>query len=167
MSQEKPLNIIKGAILLEYKGKAFYETALQNTKSEAVREIFNTLADEEKKHIDILEEQYGNLMQKGKLKAVERDEKPMDISSVVITEKVQQEVSAVGYEAAAISAAMELEKRAVRFYSEHASSTDDQVAKELYQWLGNWEKTHLTFLSELDRELMESIWYDNKFWPVI
>jgi rubrerythrin len=132
-----------------------------------VGEIFNTLANEEEKHIDILEEQYGHLMRLGKLKAVERDEKPMDISSVVITEKVQQEVSAAGYEAAAISAAMALEEQAVKFYSEHANSTDDMTAKELYQWLANWEKTHLTFLSELDRELMESIWYDNKFWPVI
>jgi len=60
---------------------------------------------------------------------------------------------------------MALEKQAVKLYSKHASSTDDQVGKELYQWLANWEKTHLTFLSELDRELMESVWYDNKFWP--
>lgn len=167
MSQEKPLDIIKGAMLLERKGKAFYENAFQNTKSGAVSEIFNTLADEEKKHIDVLEEQYGHLMRRGKLKAVKRDERPMDISSVVITEKVQQEVSAAGYEAAAISAAIALEEQAVKFYSEHANSTDDLMAKELYQWLANWEKTHLTFLSELDRELMESIWYDNKFWPVI
>jgi rubrerythrin len=96
MSQEKPLDIIKGAILLERKGKAFYETTFQNTKSEGVREIFNTLANEEKKHIDVLEEQYGNLMREGKMKTVERDERPMDISSVVITEKVQQEVPAAG-----------------------------------------------------------------------
>jgi len=167
MSQENPLDIIKGAILLERKGKAFYESTFRNTKSEGVREIFNTLANEEKKHIDILEEQFGHLIREGKLKAVERDERPMDISSVVITEKVQREVSAAGYEAAAISAAIALEEQAVKFYSEHASSTDSQVAKELYQWLANWEKTHLTFLSELDRELMESIWYDNKFWPII
>ena len=167
MSQEKPLDIIKGAILLERKGKAFYENAFQNTKSETVGEIFNTLANEEEKHIDILEEQYGHLMREGELKAVKRDEKPMDISSVVITEKVQQEVSAAGYEAAAISAAIALEEQAVKFYSEHASSTDNHIEKELYQWLANWEKTHLTFLSELDRELMENIWYDNKFWPVI
>ncbi len=60
-----------------------------------------------------------------------------------------------------------LEEQTVKFYSEHASSTDDYVAKELYHWLANWEKTHLTFLSELDRELSESVWYDNKFWPVI
>lgn len=167
MSRDKALDIIKGAILLEHKGSAFYEAASQNTKSESVREIFNTLANEEKKHIDILREQYGNLMREGMLKPIEQDEKPVDISRAVITEKIRQEISAAGYEAAAISAAMALEEQAVKFYSECASFTDDQVAKELYQWLANWEKTHMVFLSELDRELMESIWYENKFWPVI
>ena len=52
MSQENTLDIIKGAILLERKGKTFYETTARNTASEAVREIFETMAAEEEKHAD-------------------------------------------------------------------------------------------------------------------
>ncbi len=76
-------DLIRGAIFLEHRGRAFYEAASQNTKSEAAREISNTLAEPE-------------------------DEKHADISSAVITKKVRQEVSAAGYEGATISSPMVL-----------------------------------------------------------
>ena len=88
------------------------------------------------------------------------------VTKAVLTEEVRKEISAAGYEAAAISAAMAMEEKAVKFYAESAASTDDPVAKGLYRWLADWEKSHLVFLSELDEELTESIWYDNKFWPI-
>lgn len=166
MMEDKVLEIIKGAILLEHRGKSFYELAAQNAENEMVRQVFETMAAEEGKHIEILNDQYAHLKREGKLKPMPREGKPLDVISSVITQKIKQEVSAAGYEAAAISAAMAMEEKAVQFYAESAGSTDDPLAQELYQWLANWEKTHLTFLSQLDRELTESIWYDNKFWPI-
>lgn len=166
MPEDNVLEIIKGAILLEHRGKSFYELAAQNTQNEMVRQVFETMAAEEGRHIEILNEQYANLKKEGKLRPVQEEGKPLDVISGVITQRIKQEVSAAGYEAAAISAAMAMEEKAVQFYGEQANSTDNPVAQELYQWLANWEKTHLTFLSELDRELTESIWYDHKFWPI-
>jgi rubrerythrin len=58
-----------------------------------------------------------------------------------------------------------MEKKAIAVYSERAESATDQSEKELYQWLSNWEKDHLQILAQLDKELMEQIWYDNSFWP--
>lgn len=165
MQNEKALDIIKGAILLERKGKAFYETTARNTKSEGVREVFDTMAAEEEKHIEILSRQYESLVREGKLSQIEYSDQPESISTQVLTKKIRDEISAASYEAAAISAAMAMEDNAVRFYSHRATTTPDSLEKELFNWLANWEKTHLQFLSDLDNELKESVWYDNRFWP--
>jgi len=45
MQHENALDIIKGAILLERKGKAFYEATAKNTKSNAVKDVFETMAE--------------------------------------------------------------------------------------------------------------------------
>lgn len=167
MSQETALDIIKGAILLERKGKAFYETTARNTGSDAVREIFETMAAEEEKHIDILSKHYESLVRSGKLIAVKYEKLPQQISAAVLTKQVREQITAASFEAAAITAAMAMEDNAVKFYSQRAATTKDMLEQNLFNWLTNWEKTHLQFLSDLDNELKESIWYDNQFWPIV
>jgi rubrerythrin len=167
MSQGKALDIIKGAILLERKGKAFYEMTARNTRSDAVKEIFETMADEEEKHIDILSRQYESLVRSGKLNDVKYEKRPQQIRAAVLTKQVREQIMAASFEAAAITAAMAMEENAVKFYSQRAAKTKDKLEQELFNWLTNWEKTHLQFLSDLDNELKESVWYDNQFWPVV
>jgi len=165
MHHEKALDIIKGAILLERKGKAFYEATAHNTSSNAVKEVFETMAAEEEKHIDILSKHYESLVREGKLSQIEYTDQPENISTQVLTKRIRDEITAASYEASAISAAMAMEDNAIRFYSQRATTTTDNLEKELFNWLSNWEKTHLQFLSDLDNELKESVWYDNNFWP--
>jgi len=167
MLQGQALDIIKGAILLERKGKAFYETTARNSQSNAVKEIFETMAAEEEKHIDILTKHYESLARAGKLSDLKYDVTPQNISTSVLTKKVREQITAASYEAAAITAAMAMEDNAVRLYSERANTTTNPLEKELFDWLANWEKTHLQFLSDLDQELKESVWYDNQFWPIV
>jgi rubrerythrin len=167
MLQGQALDIIKGAILLERKGKAFYETTARNSQSNAVKEIFETMAAEEEKHIEILTKHYESLVRSGKLSDLKYDVTPQNISTSVLTKKVREQITAASYEAAAITAAMAMEDNAVRFYSERANTTKNPLEKELFEWLTNWEKTHLQFLSDLDQELKESVWYDNQFWPIV
>jgi rubrerythrin len=166
MPQEQALDIIKGAILLERKGKAFYETTARNTQSEAVKEIFETMAAEEEKHIEILSKHFESLVRSGKLSNVKYDEKPHQISAAVLTKQIREQITAASFEAAAITAAMSMEDNAVKFYSQRAQTTTNPLEKELFDWLSNWEKTHLQFLSALDNELKESVWFDNQFWPM-
>jgi rubrerythrin len=59
---------------------------------------------------------------------------------------------------------MAMEKNAVRLYTDRAANTSDPEEKALYDWLSRWEQSHLRFLSEVDREITERIWHDNRFW---
>ncbi len=78
---------------------------------------------------------------------------------------MKEKISSAGFEAAAISAAIDFEKRAIDVYARQAEATADPNEKALYKWLSDWEKGHLKVLSDMDNQLKEKIWNDNQFWP--
>jgi rubrerythrin len=84
---------------------------------------------------------------------------------MILSEEVKKNISSAGYEAAAIAAAIDMEKRAIEVYGEQAKTAADPAERSLFAWLSDWEKGHLKILSDLDNELKEKIWFDNQFWP--
>jgi rubrerythrin len=166
MTDKKSIDILKGAILLEHRGKALYESVLLSSKNEGIRNLFDRLAQEEKKHIKVLNKQFSRLSKGDDFDLPELEKEAAKTSEAVITEEIVNSVSGAGYEAAVISAALEFEKNAVSYYSENAVSAESTDEKKLYMWLTDWEKTHMLILAQLDKELREKIWYDNQFWPL-
>jgi rubrerythrin len=166
MTKDQTLDILKNAILLEKRGRAFYSKVARQTSVKAVKQFFEILADEEDKHIQILSGQFKSYQDKQKFDPGDYPaDKKTGIASTVLTRQLQEEISAADYEAAAISAAMSMEENAIKLYSERAEKAHDTNEKALYNWLAKWERQHLDFLSAIDRELKEQIWYDNSFWP--
>ena len=159
-------DILKTAILLELRGKAFYNTAARETKSEAVRKIFTMMAEEEDEHIAFLSRQFAEYKKSGRF-AQNAIEKPADDAeaAMILSEKVKKDISAAGFEAAAISAAIDFENRAIEIYQGRANEATDSNERDMYQMLANWERTHFRLLHKLDEDLKEQIWYDNNFWP--
>jgi len=166
MAEEKTLDILKGAVLLEHRGRALYRSVIDSSPSEGVRELFNTLYREEEKHIDILTKQFARISKGESFDISELTDEHASLLDAVVTEKIVKRVSGAGYEAAVIAAALEFEKNAVKFYSDRASSAESKEEKKLFKWLTEWEKGHMLMLARLDNELKEKIWYDNQFWPL-
>jgi len=165
MEENTTLNILKQAILLERRGKAFYENIAGNAENKAVQEVFDMLAKEEQKHIQTLSEQF-KAYHKDK-KFISGDLYEKDISSVaskVLTREIKEKISAAGFEAAAISAGIAMEERAIQLYAKSAKTASDPEAKALYEWLTTWERDHLNMLLDIDKALREKIWFDNQFW---
>jgi rubrerythrin len=163
---DKRLDIVKGALLLEHKGKALYESVTEATKIEGVRELFKMLVREEEKHIDLLTKQYSRILKGESLEASDLEKEDATVTAEIISDDVIKEVHGAGYEAAVIWAALEFEKNAVNFYSRQAEEAESEGEQKLYRWLVRWEKTHMMMLAKLDNELKEQIWYDNQFWPL-
>ena len=166
MADDKKIDIIKGAILLEHRGKALYESVVKTTKNNAVRELFEFLVKEEQKHVEMLNKQYG-LISTGKAFDLS-GEKPEDAGTAdrILTEEIVSGISGAGYEAAVISAALDFEKKAVKYYSEQADSAGSTEEEKLYDWFAGWEKGHMKMLAELEDGIKEQVWYDNSFWPL-
>jgi rubrerythrin len=166
MTEDKTTEILKNAILLEKRGQAFYSKVAEQAAGKAVKEFFEIMADEEVKHVKILSEQFKAYRDTNQFIPGEYNKNYSgSISAKVLTRALKEEMSAADYEAAAISAAMSMEKNAIKLYSDRAAETNDPNEKALYQWLADWEKQHLDFLAEIDKEITEQIWYDNSFWP--
>ena len=165
MAEKKQLQVLKTAILLEKRGKAFYERVARESESPALADLFRLMAGEETKHIEYLSEQFASFSANGKFSDHDpRGESESAVGQILNTD-IRNQISAAGFEAAAISAAIEMENRAVAVYSERAESSDEPNEKKLYAWLAQWEKGHLKFLAELNDELLEDVWYQSSFWP--
>ena len=159
-------DILKTAILLELRGKAFYTTAARQSGSDAVRKIFTMMAEEEDVHVEYLSRQFAEYEKTGKFAKKDITDPVDDTEAILIlSEKVKKEISAAGFEAAAISAAIDFENRAVEVYQQRADEAADPNEKEMYQSLANWERTHHRLLFKLNEDLKEQVWNDSNFWP--
>ena len=165
MNESKAIEILKTALLLERRGKAFYTKVANQATDPDVKQIFEIMAEEEDEHIRILSEQFVHLKQHQQFKEVKLPEGSDDTASEILSGNIKDKISAASYEAAAISSAIDMENRAIKVYSERAKQAEDPEEKKLYQWLSNWEKGHHQILFELDNDLKERIWNDNHFWP--
>ena len=58
MTDDRTIEILKNAILLEKRGQAFYSKVAEQASGKAVKEFFEMMAAEEVKHIKILAEQF-------------------------------------------------------------------------------------------------------------
>jgi rubrerythrin len=163
----RAIDALKSAILLERRGRAFYEKVAGSAADPGVREVFRTMAEEERGHEEALAMHYSSLVREGVLAAVTSLGGTPDTAGLVLTRKTAGGIDAAGYEAAAISAAMALETNAEKYYRDCASAAETDVERNLYEWLADWEHGHLEMLAGMDRNLMESIWFDNGFWPEI
>ncbi len=160
------LEILKQAILLEMRGKIFYTNASESSNEPAVKEIFRMMANEEEQHIHFLKQQFKNFRQSGKFDFSGKGLYTITpIADQVLDPSFSTKLSAVGFEATAISMAIDMENRAIAAYSERSLNASDPEEKKFYEWLADWERGHHKILFELDQELREKIWNDNSFWP--
>ena len=165
MEENNVLEILKQAILLERRGKAFYNKFAEHAENNAVKEIFAMMADEEDKHIKTLSEQFKSYSRDKKFTPTAYDDADFSqVASNVLTQDIKDKISAAGFEAAAISAAIAMEERAIKLYSENAEKAADPEVAALYEWLTRWEREHLNLLLDIDKSLREKIWFDNSFW---
>jgi len=166
MENQKAIDILKQAILLEKRGYSFYSTVADQCKDPDVKNIFLTMANEETMHVKFLSDQFAHFDKHHSFLKVNTSEmEEENAADHILSEEVKNKISAAGFEAAAISAAVDFEKRAIEIYSNRAVASEDPNEKELYTFLSTWEKTHLKILSDLDNELKEKVWFDNQFWP--
>ncbi|MFC1743150.1 ferritin family protein [Candidatus Riflebacteria bacterium] len=164
MQDKKAIEILKEAILLEHRGFSFYDNIATNTKSEAVKKVFKMMALEEVSHIKFLRRHLKNYEKLQTFLSREEQNYPAPEVTEILTDEIKKEITAASYEAAAITAAIELEDKAIKVYADRAGEATDPNEKALYEWLVEWEKGHYKMLVDLHNELTKQIWDDNNFW---
>lgn len=167
IEENQVIEILKSAILMEKRGKAFYKKIAEQVEDPEVKKIFSIMSKEEDLHIRMLSEQFTHFVHNKEFKLIDFKENGGEgsVADIILSKELKNKISASGFEAAAISAAIDMENKAIEVYETRAKKAETPAEKNIYSWLAEWEQSHLSILNELDKELLETIWFDNKFWP--
>jgi rubrerythrin len=152
--------LLEIAIGIERNGMAFYQALADKTGNRDVKDIYNYLAGEEKKHLDTFQGMSNSLGQAKPLESY-TEEYMLYLKSLVdnavfssITE-AQQKAGKVFNEIEALNIGIQAEKDSILFYTELQSLVKERDRKVVLNILDE-EKNHLRQLSELKRKLQRT-----------
>lgn len=154
----KGSEIVQIAIQIEKNGEAYYTTLVKSLKDEKVKDLFQFLADEEKKHISVFEnmlESVGRYQPRGESYPGEYEDYMKALAgSHVFTEEAAGEEAAqkVKTEVEAIDMALGFEKDSILFYTEMKKFVPESGHKILDSVIEE-EREHLRKLSDIKASL--------------
>lgn len=159
----KPVeNAIKEAIRLEINGRNFFNHAAEITHNELGKKMFEKLAAEEVRHIEVFSELFTKILKETDWKKYVRDEELKGESALIEKLKERMRGAEGKSETQALSIGMELEENAIRFFQKAADEVEDPVAKEIFRNISEEEKFHYDLLQAQHDSLTNSgFWLDS------
>ena len=156
------LRIIKEAFKLEINGREFFTRAAELTHNELGKKMFSKLADDEVRHLTEFSKLFSQIMGgEDWKKHIENDE--LKRESDVIEEllaRMKREESASEIEGIRIG--MELENKAIEFFTKSAEQVADPVAKQILNKICDEERFHYDLLqAQYDSITHDGFWLDS------
>lgn len=145
------LQVLRQAMRLEQDGYKFYTEAAERTTDERGREMFLSLADDEKLHLRIVRDQH-EILSAGKewvSFSEDLEVKPVDLDKPLFPpgrEALEDAIGPDASEADALLFAMQKENESYELYRKAAAETDDPAGKDMYQRLAGYEGIHFDVL---------------------
>ncbi len=164
---QRKIDAIKTALMTEIKGQQLYSHAVTQTPDPDARAMFEALARDEEEHVAILQGQYRNLMEKGRIDPSVVHPAEVDHGAApIVTDAFRKAIKRGTFELAVIGIGCDLENRAIAFYRGEAAKAEDPDLKKIFTWLSEWEVGHLEQLMELEKIMQDAFWADRKFSPM-
>ncbi len=133
------MNAIQIAIKMETDAISFYKEAAEKAQHPVGKKMFLSIADDEKRHLQILESIF-----KG-VDITMKDVNPMqNIQSIFERHKddMAERVPATANEMDALKVAMDMEKEGIEFYKKAAAEATSEKEKALFERLVKEEEKH-------------------------
>ncbi len=152
---------IKGAIKLEIDGREFFNHAADIAQSERGKKMFQWLANEETRHLEV----FGNLF--SSILKGEDWKKYVDAANLggkaPLVKKLEESLKAQGDRAKgeieALRIGMELERDAIGFFQDAASKAGDPKAAGIFSKISKEEEFHYDILEgQLDSVTKSGFW---------
>jgi len=156
------LSIIKTAIINEMEGEKFYREAAQRTKNSDTANSFLHLAEEEKRHQDMLRDMADqiakgqNVILDGILQGVPSPQIFSAVKSGDLEDALEISVFHIG---------ILIEKASMDFYRQAAQTTSIESARSLYEHLADWERHHLDEMENVYDFITEAWWDKQSYSP--
>lgn len=172
MSTMETLEIIKRGMSTEIWGQRFYEQAAARTAAEDGKRVFQSLIQEEGRHLEILRGQYaalaggGTWLSQDEARAMAARADPTAIFPGA--DLAEELIPADATDEQALLMAMAFERRGYEFYQEQAGAAPDPRAHEMWSYLAKAEDQHYAFLQKTHEFLSTNgVWYfDDQEFPI-
>lgn len=144
------LEALRQAMDLERRGHQFYLEVAERAKDPRGKEIFRSLAEDERVHLRTVRRQYEALSEgKGWIALAEAPQRPIDLEKPLLPpdkETLERTIRAEASDIEALHFALEFENNAYDLYRKAAAETADPVGKAMYEWLTEQELSHFNLL---------------------
>ena len=152
---------LKTAIEIEDNGLLNFLRFARQTKDTTGKNMFIRLAMDEHEHRRIIEKQLTNLMEGKPLIKIEIPKSEIEQVAPTIREKQQRTRGESGLlEIDALNTALDLERKAAKFFRDQADLVDDPDAKAMFIRLAEWEDAHFDLIqAELDSIQGTGCWF--------
>lgn len=152
---------LTNAIEIENTGLITYLKFAKKTRDEFGKNMFIQLAMDEHEHRQYLENELHKISETGEIKPPEIPLTPIEQLVPQLKDKTRRIKGESGLEDKdALDAALEMERKSARFYSEQAAAAPNEAVRALFQRLAQWEETHYDILmAELDAIQQTGFWF--------
>ncbi|MGB2582286.1 MAG: ferritin family protein [Thermoplasmata archaeon] len=162
-TSKEHIEILQNAIVMEVEGAKFFSNAALRMKHPQAKDMFVSLATQERRHVKVLEEE---------LQRLERGDGWVSPSSVkgsaASDDSVFKEAEGAkgpldpkAGELAVLKYGMEVERKSIEYYKRAGADIEDSRAREVFNWLVGEEAGHLTILNaEYDLRSRSGFYFD-------
>jgi len=161
---EKVLEVLKKGMGTELWGMRFYEQAVARTSDEKGKAVFQSLVDEETRHLDILCGQYSAVSGSDICVSIEDAAKLGEsVDATTIFPEAGDAGDLIPADATdeqALKMAMDFEKKGYDLYIAAAQEATSEETKTMWGYLAKAEDQHYTFLQDAYEYLVnDGVWY--------
>ncbi|MBC8278576.1 MAG: ferritin family protein [FCB group bacterium] len=155
------------AIQAEIEGHNFYLMAARTTDDVKGKEVFGQMAADETEHAAFLKGQYRSIIESGSpdknLKLNARTQ--YADSSPIFSDSLKSRAGEAHFEVTALSIAIQLELNALNFYRSQSRAADNDIVRNFFAELAEWEMGHYKALLKQHDLLKEDYWNAAGFAP--
>lgn len=163
--KEKILAVLREAMQAERSGHYFYTMAAERTTDEQGRRALLQLAEEEASHLRFLKAQYQAVESNGRPDAGIKLGSPGAATGSIFSPELRRRIAEAHYEMTALAVGIQLEVSSRDYYRARAEEAQDDVVKDFFQRLADWEQGHYQALLGEQQSLKEDYWQQAGFAP--
>ncbi len=159
--QSNHLNLAREAVKLELNGRNFFQQAAEKTHNELGKKMFEKLSFDELKHLHDFKEIFSSLVSGENWDNLVRQEKSKAKSPVIEELLPRLAKGDSASELKAIRIGMELERKAIKFFTKILNEIKDPKIQEIVTKIREEEESHYDLLqAEYDFLTNAGYWFD-------
>lgn len=162
-ARKEQIEILRSAIRMEVEGERFFSNAATRMKYPRTKDMFASLAKQERRHIRVLDEELKRVQ--GGVGWVSpssvKGEAASGDSVFREAEQASGPLDPKAGELEVLKLGMEVEKKSMEYYRRASTEIDNAKAREVFNWLVGEEAGHLAILkAEYDIRSRSGFYYD-------